>query len=332
MSNPTYLRPFRVHVHGIASFSRQLSELLSSAGWNVRNYGVSGAGTLTAKLTDLSRADLVFTYGGRVTLGKFFSAARLLDKERVVVFWAGSDILYARRDFAAGRVDPWLASRIHWAASPWIAEEVREIGIPCEYVPINWAAVVSTPAPLPEKMSVLVYMPELERGELYGLDHFLRVARALPSIDFRVVGFRDRQFPEVPANVQVHGWEKDMTRFYEQSTLLWRPVRHDGMSFMVLSALAHGRHVLWTYPFPACVRTEGATEAKLQLERLHALHQAKQLPLNEAGMKLIANNFSREKTRERIHRRWELILNGAELSLERPEIIAQEKSATVDAG
>jgi hypothetical protein len=301
--------PLRVHVHGFSHFATQFPELLGSEGWEIRAYGTSGAGTLAAKLADLRRADLAFTYGGRTDLGKFLGAARVLGKKKVVIFWAGSDILWAKKDFAAGKkMNSWVTSRIHWAAAPWIAEEVRSIGLDCEYVSVNWAAAVPSPSPLPTNMSVLTYMPDLERAELYGLEHILKVAAALPSIKFTVVGFRPPTFPAAPPNLTVHGWVANMTPFYEQATVLWRPVQHDGMSFMVLSALAHGRHVLWSYEFPGCTKSVGADEAMAQLLRLQLLHEKKDLPLNVIGMELIGKEFSREKTRGRILDRWAQII------------------------
>src|SRR6266403_1239163 len=48
--------------------------------------------------------------------------------------------------------------------------------------------------------------------------------------------------------------------FYKRASVVWRPVRHDGLSFMVLEALGHGRHVLWTYEFPGCVKVDGVSD------------------------------------------------------------------------
>jgi hypothetical protein len=308
VSDSTGRPPFHVHVHGYALFASQFPELLKADGWRVSNFESKGILSLASKVKDLRRCDLAFTYGGRITMGKFLWIARGLRTRKLVIFWAGTDTLHAKANGGAGKLDPWIASKIHWAATPWLAEEVRAFGVSCEYVPVNWAPTVLHPKPLPEKFSVLVYLPDMKKESLYGADRILEVARSLPQIEFTVVGLREGRLEGAPPNMKIHGWVNDMTPFYENASMLWRPVRHDGMSFMVLAALAHGRHVLWSYPFTACSHAEGVNEARKELERLRALHAAGALCVNEPGIKVIQENFSRERIREGILKRWEEII------------------------
>jgi glycosyltransferase involved in cell wall biosynthesis len=308
VNSSTAIPNYHVHVHGYALFASQFPELLKAEGWRVSNFQSQGMQSLASKVKDLRRCDLAFTYGGRITMGKFLWIARGLRTQKIVIFWAGSDTLYAKADSEAGKLDPWIGSKIHWAATPWLAEEVRSFGIPCEYVPVNWAPTVQQPKQLPEKFSVLVYLPDMKKESLYGADRILEVARALPQIQFTVVGLRDGRLDGAPPNLSIHGWVNDMTPFYENASVLWRPVRHDGMSFMVLAALAHGRHVLWSYPFPACSHVAGAAEARKELERLNAIHAASALGMNEPGIKVVQENFTRERIREGILKRWEEII------------------------
>jgi hypothetical protein len=299
---------FRVHVHGVAHFSQQIPNLFRAPGWEISSFSPLSGRALLAKAIDLGKCDLAFTYGGRITMGKFLRAAQILGKDRVVIFWAGSDILYARKDFTAGRKASWIYERVHWAASPWIADEARSIGLPCEYVPFNWAPDVRHPSPLPEKFSVLTYLPDLTRGSLYGADKILEVARAMPTTPFVLVGLREGKLQGVPPNVELHGWTSDLTPFYKRCAVLWRPVKHDGMSFMVLAALAHGRHVLYTYPFPGCIQSSGAASARIELERLKDLHATGHLGLNETGRKTVTNEFSPEAIRAGVLGRWKAII------------------------
>jgi hypothetical protein len=303
-------QPFKVHVHGIADFSRQIPDLLRANGWQVRNHDLRRGTALLEKTSDLAKCDLVFTYGGRVTIGKFLAAARLLGKDKLVMFWAGSDVLYARDHVAqGGTVSRWIAERIHWASSPWIAEEVRALGISCEYVPFNWAPAVPKPSPLPERFSVLTYLPDASRASLYGVHQILEVARALPRTSFVLVGLRQGRLAQVPPNVEVHGWAADLTPFYERAVALWRPVQHDGMSFMVLASLAHGRHVIYSYPFPGCVQATSAGAARLELERLREQHAAGQLKLNEPGRRIAEGEFHPKAIRAEVLRRWKAIID-----------------------
>src|SRR5262249_41252654 len=155
----------KVHVHGVAHFSRQIPSLLGADGWQITNHELKGSASFLEKAAHLAMSDLVFTYGGRVTIGKFLAAARLLGKDKLVMFWAGSDILYAEKHVGGGKaINRWIASKVHWASSPWIAEELRSIGLACEYVPFNWAPALEKPTPLPKRFSVLTYLPDTNRA------------------------------------------------------------------------------------------------------------------------------------------------------------------------
>jgi hypothetical protein len=163
-------------------------------------------------------------------------------------------------------------------------------------------------APLPEKFSVLAYVPDKEKSILYGWDQIVEVARDLGSIEFNVVGLRQGETLQGPPNVKMHGWASDLTPYLQRASVLWRPVQHDGLSFMVLEALAQGRHVLYSYPFPGCVEVKTAAAAQRELKRLVELHGSKILNVNASGIQSIANNFSPEKVRADLLRRWEEII------------------------
>lgn len=302
-------RPYRVLLHGLPYFCQKLTGLIGDDQWDVRFHLPHGSVELATMIRDLRRCDLAYTWGGRITMGKFLAMARLLGKKKIVILWCGSDVLFAQREFANGKFDPWVAERIHWAASPSLAREVRLLGVRCEYVQASFVCPVASPRPLPRKFSVLVFLPTAERKELYGWDRIVQVASALPSVEFKLVGMRDAHAPPAPSNVVVHHWVEDLTPFYEQSTVIWRPVRHDaGISFMVLEALSHGRHVLYTYPIPSSVQVDGAESARKQLERLAALHDAGELTLNQEGIAAVARHYSREVVRAELRGRWEKII------------------------
>jgi hypothetical protein len=241
-------------------------------------------------------------------MGKFLWAARCLNKKKIVILWSGSDVLYAQEQFAAGKTVPWVSGRTHWAVSPWLAEEVRAVGVPCEYVQASFVQPVKDLAPLPDTFSVLVFVPSQEKANLYGLDRILEVADALRTVKFVLVGWQQGQVLNAPPNLEVHERVREMNPFFERATVVWRPVRHDGLSFMVLEALAHGRHVLYSYPFPGCVHVTDSAAAERELRRLLDLHNSRMLDLNEAGMQVIARDFSAETVRAELCRRWEEII------------------------
>jgi len=302
-------RPTRVLIHGLAHFAQKFPFILQRDGWDIRSYDIRRLSHLVAMTHYLQRCDLAFSWTGRITIGKFLSVTRLLRKKKVVLFWCGSDVLFAQQEYEARRfVEPWIAEKIHWAGAPWLAEEVRAMGLNCEYMPITWVQPVRVLSPFPRKFSVLAYTPNTHRAELYGVDQVLEVARAMPTIPFTIVGLLPGQKLDAPDNVQLHGWVEDMTPFYRNATVVWRPTRHDGMAFMALEALAHGRHVIWSYPSPGVIQSRDASTARIELERLLELHQTHRLELNRPGAEFVAANFTPTRIRDGMLERWRQIV------------------------
>ena len=279
----------RVLVHGLTYFGEAFSDFMSGNGWEFVYYPDNGVGNLVAMGNALRRCDLVYQIGGRVNVGRFLRAARLLRKKLIVMHWVGSDTLEAQSAVSSGRCDPWVLNSIHhWADSAWILKEVRELGVGCEYVPLASPRVSISPAPLPEEFKVLVYVPSVEAAELYGLDKILEAARALPHVRFELVGLRDGPLESPPPNIRFHERVPDLTEYYKQATVVWRPTRHDGLSWMVCEALGHGRHVLWSYPFPGCTLVSSTSEAIAAIQNLQQLHRAQKLKLNYEGVAFIS--------------------------------------------
>lgn len=301
----------RVLVHGLAYFGPIFADFMSRDGWEFRFYPDEGVGNLAAMLRELAACDLAYQLGGRVTRGKFLRTARALGKKKIVMHWLGSDALDEQRAVRSGKSDPWVLHHLyHWAESDWMVREVRALGVPCELVPFPSALVPESPTPLPREFNVLVYVPTVERGELYGLDRILQVARELPNVSFELVGLLDGPISDAPKNLRVRGRLPDLLERYRCSSALWRPVRHDGVSWMVMEALGHGRHVLWTYPFPGCIRVQEAHDARAEIVRLHQLHQRGALKVNEEGARFMAcGRYEPQFLRAKIHALLEDILD-----------------------
>ncbi len=303
---------FRVLLHGLVYFCRMFPDVLASPGWEFRHFDPNRVSELLPAAAYLQRSDMSFSWGGRLTLGKFLSVSRFLGKDKLVMFWCGSDTLSARADFDAGRVDDWVANRIHWAGSPWLAEEVRAMGFPCEYVPATWVDVPETLPPMPRKFAVLAHLSSAARVELYGIDHLFAVARKMPFVQFHVVGILPGESLSAPDNVKVHGRVPSLSPFFRDTSVFWRPARHDGLSFAALEALAHGRHVLWTYPFTGAAVAGDAVSGYTEIQRLYDLHQRDQLEINGEAAEYISARFTRAKIREGVLSRWKrLIESGA---------------------
>lgn len=302
ISDPRY----RVAVHGLPHFCRKLCALVHGDNWDVPYRSPFHPIGWAQRFADLAHCDLAYSWTGNINPGLFLRAAHALGKEKVIILWSGSDVLFAAQELKAGRKDPWVSSRTHWAVSPWLAEEVRALGVDCEYVQTSFVAPVG-PSPLPEDFSVLTYAPSLKKGELYGVDRILEAAERLPNVSFRLVGLKEGALPGAPKNLQVFG-KANLDEFYRGSTILWRPVRHDGLSFMVLEALSHGRHVLYSYALPGCRQVDTTEAAVERITEFRDLHSAKKLALNREGIEIIGRDYDREVVRKRLLDRWEQLI------------------------
>jgi len=328
LSGSADVRPYRVVIHGLPHFCTKLARLLECDGWDVRYHSHQALRNMPALLRDLSRADLVYTWGGRVSLGKFLSAARWLGVRNLVMLWSGSDIFFGQEQVAAGQMNPWIASKTHWAVSPWIADEARALGLKCEFVQASFVEPVADVAPMPGKFAVLCYVPSREKAALYGWEEIKTVAQALPKVDFRVVGLLNGETLDAPANVKLGAWAKDLAPHIRAATVVWRPVRHDGLSFMVLESLAQGRHVIYSYPFVGCVQATTVDAARDEIAKLAAKHRAGTLGVNTAGFDAVAREFAPSIVRANLLRRWEeIILGGREVGARVLTARASEKAA-----
>lgn len=313
MASSRIVPPFRVLFHGLPYFADMLNKLLEGENWNICRHPGKNPLDLIALVRDLHRCPLTYKIGGRIAGSRFLQAARLLGKDKVIIHWVGSDVLFAQRYLSlGGKPDPWVVrTAYHWAEVAWIAEEVRQMGLKCDVVPLTSAHVPVQPVSLPEEFSVLVYLPSLEKAELYGLNTILQVARDLPSVKFLAVGLRQGRIPGAPPNLKDVGSVPDLTSIYRDVTVLWRPTSHDGLSFMVLEALGFGRHVLWSHDFPGCIRVAGLSDARRELQRLSELHQRKCLQINEVGLHVMAEEYHPQRIKKEILKRFEwIILSG----------------------
>ena len=299
----------RVLVHGLPYFGSGFARVMSGKGWEFTFYPDRGIANLAGLAWALTQCDIAYQIGGRVTAGKFLCAAKLLNKKQIVMHWAGSDVLDERAFVASGKDDPWVVQEIrHWAECDWMVNEVKELGLPCERVPLPSSLIPQQASPLPDTFSVLVHMPSVELGYLYGLDRILQVARNLPQVPFQLVGLKAGRISNPPDNLQINGRVKELREFYQKTSVVWRPVRHDGLSFLVREALGHGRHVLYTYPLDGCVQVSGTNDAQKEILRLFVLHQQGRLELNTVGQRAVLRSYSCDYLKQDILRRLEGML------------------------
>lgn len=272
-----------------------------------------GAGPLSIPgfLAALLGADLVVRVGATFRwnsrLDRFLlSLPRRRRPIPLVIYWTGTDVLLLTRSLAEGTAPPHalasLAAARHITGAEHLTHELAEAGITATTVP--FPAMALTPpesAPeLPSRFRVLSYLPDGsgERFAFYGGPQLLTAARALPQIEFAVMGPTaippgEAGADELPANVVLLGRVDDPAPEYAASTAIVRMVEHDAIGGTVCEGLMYGRHVIYTYEVPHTVRvpfgdSSGLIEA---LRSLYDRHVTGTLELNEAGFEYAATEF-----------------------------------------
>ncbi len=223
--------------------------------------------------------------------------------------WVGSDVTYALDAAQKGRLSPrLLAGPVHWAEVEWTAAELQPLGIEPAIVPLTSAQIATRHMPLPEEFTVLTYLPPA-RAEFYGCSIVYRLAAQLPAVRFLVAG-NSGPDSSAPPNVQFLGWVESMPSVYPRCSALLRLTEHDGLSFMVLEALAAGRHVIWNHPLPGVTEVHNEDEALAALKDLCARHTQGTLRPNEEGLNAIRARYAPERVRGEILARFAAILDG----------------------
>jgi hypothetical protein len=290
-----------VAVGGLPYFGRRLAGILDGDGWRATYLETRSWEPRAAlrALRQTASADIVYLVGGQIARFSRPHALKLVYRRPMVMHWAGSDVLYARRIFTAGRSIAALTKGVtHWTGAPWLVDELRPLGIRARWLPHSWVDAPSPPpllGPAESPFTILAYLPK-HRFEFYGGAVVVEIARALPDARVLVAG-TDSLPCDAPANLRCLGWVDDMATVYRKVHALLRLPQHDGLSFMVQEALAAGRYAVWSYPFPGAIRVESTAEAIGAMRALVRLHADGRLSWNETGVRYVREHYSRDRIR-----------------------------------
>jgi len=218
----------------------------------------------------------------------------------VVIYWTGTDVLMLQRSFRDGtlpdKARAALAGVQHMAGAEHLTAELAECGVDAETVPFPAMALAPPPTapPMPERFRVLTYLPAGSgpRFAFYGGPQILEAARALPDVEFAVIGASVMD-ADVPANVELLGRVDDPATEYARSSVVVRMVEHDAIGGTVCEGLMYGRHVIYTYDVPHTVRVAFGDVGALigAIGALHERHRTGSLELNRAGFDYAAVEF-----------------------------------------
>ena len=163
------------------------------------------------------------------------------------------------------------------ADSEIVQEELKEIGIDSHLLRLLPKAMSGQVTALPEEPMVLSYWSD-DRFDFYRGNVVFALAQTFPQVT------------EVPSNVKLLGLVENMPQLYKKCTCLVRVPRHDGLSAMVLEALAYGRYVIYSYRFPHTSFASSFDSARVALEDILRKDEP-----NVAGANHVQDNFSIDK-------------------------------------
>jgi glycosyltransferase involved in cell wall biosynthesis len=232
---------------------------------------------------------IIYCFGGITPI--FYILARLRGK-RIISHWIGSDAMcYQGRVNLRKRFSIWVHQHfvnLALADSERVQEELRSVGIETKLLRLLPQAIVGEVKALPEKPTVLSYWSN-ERFDFYNGQTFLALAKAFPEVNFVVAKADGKGLQNIPSNVQFLGLvdNNKMSHIYQNCTCLLRMPQHDGLSAMVLEAMAHGRYVIYNYKFPFTYFAKDFGSAAKALREIINKRE-----LNFEGFDYVKNNYS----------------------------------------
>ncbi len=234
-------------------------------------------------------ASVVHWVSGTTRQVPLFSLAKRR-KKKVVLHWIGTDVVQLRDYLSLSKRLPAFYGElidIHLADSPSLQQELQELGILSQVVRLLPQTVEAEVQPLPEQPAVLAYWSDESRAEFYGGSFILSLARNLPNIPFYIVGSGRGKMVDAPSNVTFLGDVSDMDEVYRKTTVFVRFIQHDSLSAMVLEALARGRYVLYSKPFPHTTMLLGLQDGLAALQKAFSATTP-----NTEGAEYVRENFS----------------------------------------
>lgn len=278
---------------------KQVRPIYEAAGWKCDEYRAAD-GSQTAKLRELFKlisADCVYIVSGCDVQSTFAYRLALKLRKKVVVHWIGTDVLRIREDYYKNprKIN---AECENYAVASWLKDELNEIGIHSEEIPIVSLDIDYECNEMPESHRVLTYIPK-HRAEFYNYELMKQLAAELPKVKFYVVGNDGTDDKSKLQNIEYMGWldREHIQALMRKSTVLFRYPQHDGLPRMMIEALAAGREVVYKYKYPY-VNTPFSEEFEDILITLREILDKKPT-VNYEAEEYIKENFSLEKMTER---------------------------------
>lgn len=287
----------KVLIVGLPYFGAYIQDKLSS---NYPEHKFVYLNTYYSKKDRLSylfhilNADVVYSINGVTRDSKTIDVALRMNK-KIIYHWVGSDLINAKSDFENGLINSsYINTATHLADSPWFVKELEQIGIDSVYCPLNaFIENKDEENNFPDKFTVLSYIKEGSE-DFYGFDTFINLAKCFPEISFHIAGMSNAHI-NLPENVKLLGWVKDMKAEINKSVVCIRMPKHDGLSFFVLESLGEQRYVIYNQLFEPSILAKNFEEARESIQQIYNQFSNGELGLNVNGSKYVNQNFNEIK-------------------------------------
>lgn len=215
--------------------------------------------------------------------------ARLLGK-KVIMHWIGTDVYNCIHN--SDSIVCYTGNIHHLAGSPLLHEELKSVGIASDIIPIIPFGIHLDLMNMPERHEALVYLPE-GKEEFYRADLIRELAVRNPQVKFHIVANAGYE-PLRLENVIFHGRLEidEMNKLYHEISILVRLPEHDGLSMMVIEALAKGKQVLYKYKHPFVYTPEKFEPGSIDAEFKKIL--AEEPVVNVQGHEYILEHYNED--------------------------------------
>lgn len=305
----------RILILGLPYFGKLLAKDLGELGWQVEYQPHPGRspGGWARIARAAARADIVYLIGSRIDRSSPQDRLLRLRHKATVIHWVGTDVQIAIDEHRRNNISLRVAERpTHWCDAPWLVDELRTIGVISEYVSLPIPIHLPPAPPLPQTFRVLLYYPvDAYDREVFDGETLLRLPREFPDIPFTLIPSPAESLPgPLPPNLEARAWIEDMDGLYRETSVVVRLTSHDGQSFIAVEALSRGRHVIWTFAMPGCIKAEGFDQVATALRRLAAKHQAGELKVNQSGRRSVLERFGKGRPLRELDERLRALLPG----------------------
>ena len=285
----------KILINGLPYFSKKLAYDLNGL---KTLHSFQFLDTYNSKISKLKFALQISRADGLISMNGVTDQSGSLDlairrKKKIWMQWQGTDVLLALKRFKDGTINrKYIDYSFHFTDAPWLAEELKTIGIHAEIIQYKWLPEIDSSTQF-QVLAAYSYLAQ-NREDFYGWQTIKKYALTNPEIQFFIVGSIGKGLDNIPENVQFKGWinSEEMKKLQKEVPIFIRLTEHDGFSLSVLEALANGAEVIWSQPHHlAHFASEDSSAYAFQMAKKNILDN--EMKPNNDNISYIKNNFQK---------------------------------------